>query len=37
VATESFAISQLADAAGRWGKLRVYYPTTVDAPASVHA
>lgn len=28
VVYESLAISQLADAAGRWGKLRVYYPST---------
>jgi len=28
VVYESLAISQLADAAGRWGKLRVYYPAT---------
>lgn len=28
VVYESLAISQLADAAGRWGKLKVYYPST---------
>ena len=28
VVYESLAISQLGDAAGRWGKLRVYYPAT---------
>jgi ABC-type molybdate transport system substrate-binding protein len=28
VVYESLAISQLADAAGRWGKLKVYYPAT---------
>lgn len=28
VAYESLAISELADAAGRWGKLKVYYPAT---------
>ncbi len=28
VVYESLAISQLGDAAGRWGKLKVYYPST---------
>ncbi|HSD87777.1 MAG TPA: substrate-binding domain-containing protein [Kofleriaceae bacterium] len=28
VVYENLAISQLADAAGRWGKLKVYYPST---------
>lgn len=38
VVYESLAISQLADAAGRWGKLRVYYPATTiwsDHPVAV--
>ena len=38
VVYESLAISQLADAAGRWGKLRVYYPSTTiwsDHPVAV--
>lgn len=38
VVYESLAISQLADAEGRWGKLKVYYPATTvwsDHPMAV--
>lgn len=38
VVYESLAISQLADAEGRWGKLKVYYPATTvwsDHPMTV--
>ena len=38
VVYESLAISELANAAGRWGKLKVYYPSTMiwsDHPIAV--
>ncbi|HEY1552417.1 MAG TPA: extracellular solute-binding protein, partial [Kofleriaceae bacterium] len=40
VVYESLAISELANAAGRWGKLKVYYPATTiwsDHPIAVMA